>query len=164
MFAEIEFAFGIDVKTVVGWQTAFVEFAINDADFAVGGCVVEVNAIQERVVLIVALNLGERETRTEIPASAEFPLTLVASRVGQYDVYVVTAVEVRLIGGDFNFVGYDFFVVSVDETEGVDSPQIPVFVFIFQGKVETVGFSFFNQEVKCNEEVGRKGEAERTGR
>ena len=89
MFAEIEFAFGIDIETVVGGQTAFVEFTVNKSDFAVGRSVVKVDAVLERVVLIVALNLSEREARTEIPASAEFPLAFVACRVSQNDVNVV---------------------------------------------------------------------------
>ena len=131
VFVKVELAFDINVEAVVGGETASVEFSVKDSQLSVGRGVVEIDTVLEGVVFVIALDLSEWEARTEVPSSAEFPLTLVACSVGKDDVDVVTAVEMWLIGGEEECVTFHFFVVPVDETKGVDGPDVPILVFVF---------------------------------
>ena len=62
----------------------------------------------------------------------------------------------RLVADQVDVAVFVFFIVAVDESQGVDTPEIPTFVLVFQRKVETVCIAGLHHEVFF-EEIAYRG-------
>ena len=84
------------------------------------------------------MHLREGEAATEVPATAELPLTLRTCRVGQDDVDVVAAVEVRRILREHHLILDGLFIFSRHEAQGIDGPNVPMLVLELHRNIAAV--------------------------
>ena len=97
VLSEEELAFHINVEAVISGQTTLVQIAVKHTQLAIGGGVVEVDAVLERIILIEALHLCKGESAAEVPTSAELPFAFGTRRVGLNLIDVVAGVDTRPI-------------------------------------------------------------------
>ena len=93
-----EAALHAQVHAVVVGHPAAVEFAVVGSEAAVGVPVVADDAVAEGDILVYSQRLRVGKSAAEAPASAQFPLLLVAQRVGGQQVHRVAAVVVGRVG------------------------------------------------------------------